>query len=78
MEITREEEQLLSLYRQCSPMQRMLITDALQEMLAIPGEIDLFSEAIRDDSLDLAAETPLKEDAAGAENMGKILPFPKR
>lgn len=73
MELTREEEQLLKLYRQCSPMQRMLITDALQDMLAMPGEIDLFSEALRDDSF-VPDRTPCRE-AAGAENMGKILPF---
>lgn len=76
MDLTRDEEQLLSLYRQCSPMQRMLITDALQEMLAKPGEIDLFGEALRDDYF-VADETP-HPDAAGAENMGKILPFRHR
>lgn len=73
MELTREEEQLLKLYRQCSPMQRMLITDALQDMLAMPGEIDLFSEALRDDSF--VPDCPPCREAAGAENMGKILPF---
>lgn len=73
MELTPDEQQMLSLYHQCSPMQRMLITDALQEMLAMPGEIDLFSEAMRDDSL--SSNASIHQEAVGAENMGKVLPF---
>lgn len=73
MELSRDEEQLLALYRQCSPMQKMLITDALQEMLAMPGEIDLFSEALRDDHF--APDNAPRQEAVGAESMGKILPF---
>lgn len=73
MELSRDEDQLLALYRQCSPMQRMLITDALQEMLAMPGEIDLFSEARRDDYL--FSDSAPRQEAVGAESMGKVLPF---
>lgn len=76
MELTRDEEQILTFYRQCSPMQRMLVMDALQEMLAIPGEIDLFGEGLRNEVYKV--ELPVDQNAAGAENMGKILPFRKR
>lgn len=76
MERIVEEELMLTLFRQCSPMQRMLVIDALQELLAMPGEIDLFSEGLRGEYAE--ESSPLDKSAAGAENMGKILPFCKR
>lgn len=75
MELSRDEEQLLTLYRQCSPMQKMLITDAIEEMLALPGAIDLFSEAVREEEYDAVKEAPNCADAAGGAHMGKVLPF---
>ena len=75
MELTRDEEQFLALYRQCSPMQRMLIIDALQDMLALPGEIDLFSEAQRNECYDCIRDAQACPDETGTQVRGKILPF---
>ena len=75
MELTHDEAQFLALYRQCSPMQRMLLMDALQDMLALPGEIDLFSEALRDECYECIRESRACPDEVDAQTRGKILPF---
>lgn len=75
MELSRDEEQLLTLYRQCSPMQKMLITDALEEMLALPGAIDLFSEALREEGYACMPESSARLEHSASEPLGKVLPF---
>lgn len=75
MDITREEAHFLSLLRQCSPMQRMLITDALQELLALPGEVNMFDDYAHEE---MPCAFPDGESATDKERMGKILEFPKR